>query len=243
MLGEFPWIVRLGRRPKRFKRNIFFDCAGTLINRYYVITAGHCEKTNKIARLGENIDNSPVDCDVSGCAPEVQDIPIERYIDFGFNPQNHRRDIRLVLLSSPATLNDYVVPACLPGGSLLGANFLGQMVRIAGWGYSNFRTRYLPDRLQYIKAPILERRACNDLYVNKLDESQLCVGYESGMRKDSCAGDSGGPLTKSLKINGKRQHYLLGIVSFGMTYCGEGPAAYTNVSYFMKEILDKIERR
>ncbi|VEN51795.1 unnamed protein product [Callosobruchus maculatus] len=240
MLGEFPWIVRLGRRPFKFKKTIFFDCAGTLVNRYYVVTAGHCEEGNKIARIGENYDNVPVDCYESECAPEIQDIPVERYIEFGFNREAHRRDLRLALLEEPATLNEYVVPACLPGPRLIGANLLGQMVRIAGWGYADFRTKYLPDKLQYIKAPVLDPEICGDLYVNKLDESQLCVGYESG--KDSCAGDSGGPLTKSLKINGKRQHYLLGVVSFGMTYCGDGPAVYTNVSYFMKEILDKIEK-
>ncbi|CAH1983357.1 unnamed protein product [Acanthoscelides obtectus] len=237
LLGEFPWIVRLGRKYRNF---LFFDCAGTLINRYYVLTAGHCDKRDDVARLGENYNDSPVDCDAYECAPGVQDIKVDKYLEFGFEPRTHYRDLMLVKLREPAQFNEYVVPACLPKGPILKTDFLGKTVQIAGWGFSNVRTRYVPSNLQYIGAPVLSRQVCSNIFINKLTESQMCIGFESG--KDSCAGDSGGPVTKNLIVDGKRRHYLLGLVSYGMINCGHGPAVYTNVSYYMKDILDKIEK-
>ncbi|XP_044005747.1 trypsin-4-like [Aphidius gifuensis] len=58
--------------------------------------------------------------------------------------------------------------------------------------------------------------------------SHLCYGQRN---RDSCNGDSGGPLTNKLKIHG--------IVSFGIK-CGVNPGVYVKVSHYIKWILQTI---
>nr|XP_023025007.1 venom protease-like [Leptinotarsa decemlineata] len=60
--------------------------------------------------------------------------------------------------------------------------------------------------------------------------------------KDSCTGDSGGPLTRAFKIDGKKRSYTFGIVSYGLKDCGEGPGIYTRVISFLPWILDNIKK-
>lgn len=75
----------------------------------------------------------------------------------------------------------------------------------------------------------------------KLKDTQLCAG---GVKdKDSCGGDSGGPLMFPGKMGNFGVRYVQrGIVSFGSKRCGLGgfPGVYTNVAYYMNWILDNI---
>lgn len=60
-----------------------------------------------------------------------------------------------------------------------------------------------------------------------ISTKQLCAGGEEG--KDSCNGDSGGPLMGEDLLNGFNPYtYLAGIVSFGPRACGtKGEFSYT----------------
>ena len=65
--------------------------------------------------------------------------------------------------------------------------------------------------------------------------TQICAG-EKG--KDSCKGDSGGPL---LIMTGSERYVQSGITSFGSRDCGDGtPGVYTKVSAFIKWIKGKL---
>ena len=67
--------------------------------------------------------------------------------------------------------------------------------------------------------------------------------YFSG--EDSCNGDSGGPLVAAERDAGelnKKSKYLVGIVSFGTSKCGEGyPAVYTSIEYYLPWILANMK--
>merc|ERR1712059_143836 len=92
--------------------------------------------------------------------------------------------------------------------------------------------------LQKLEIPILSDASCR----SKMDgwtpkSNQICAGGEDG--KDSCSGDSGGPLFMKRVPSGEYRpsefstepNYLLGIVSFGAKTCGRGkPGVYTRVS-------------
>ena len=65
----------------------------------------------------------------------------------------------------------------------------------------------------------------------------MCAGGEVG--KDTCRGDSGGPL-----INEYEQfHEIIGIISYGPSQCGaEGwPSIYTKVYNYLEWIRVNIE--
>ena len=60
--------------------------------------------------------------------------------------------------------------------------------------------------------------------------------------KDSCGGDSGGPLMVQ-RQRGPRKYWIqIGLVSWGVEQCGtEGlPGVYTNVQYYIPWILDHL---
>lgn len=69
-------------------------------------------------------------------------------------------------------------------------------------------------------------------------DSQICagtLGASSTDAKDTCSGDSGGPLMTINKSTG--QWFLVGIVSFGDYPC-DGLGVYTNVKFFYNWIID-----
>lgn len=70
----------------------------------------------------------------------------------------------------------------------------------------------------------------------------MCAGGDKG--KDSCRGDSGGPLMTSLSDTKRDVHvYVIGIVSFGPSPCGMPgwPGIYTNVAKYSQWIVNKLQ--
>lgn len=58
---------------------------------------------------------------------------------------------------------------------------------------------------------------------------------------DSCGGDSGGPLMQMADSGTGPRYYVTGIVSFGLSDCGAGPAVYTRVLAHINFILDSLK--
>ena len=61
--------------------------------------------------------------------------------------------------------------------------------------------------------------------------------------KDSCGGDSGGPLMLEQERMGRKNHTIVGLVSWGKSKCGTKnvPGVYADVSFFLEWILNKID--
>lgn len=69
--------------------------------------------------------------------------------------------------------------------------------------------------------------------------NKLCAG---GSGKDSCGGDSGGPLMLQGAHRNVDRLIQYGIVSYGPRLCGSSfPGVYTDVTKFMKWILDHLK--
>jgi len=91
--------------------------------------------------------------------------------------------------------------------------------------------------LRQVTVPIVSQSDCKQYYdAYRLDagkDGDFCAGYADG-GKDSCGGDSGGPL---MCMQGD-VWYQHGIVSWGERECDlpDHPAVYTDVSYFLQWI-------
>lgn len=94
-----------------------------------------------------------------------------------------------------------------------------------------------------VALPVLPIINCQRVYSRfaPITTKQICAGGFQG--RDSCGGDSGGPLTTVNKFNGIPKYIQYGIVSYGPRHCGtEGkPGIYTRVSKYMLWILDNIK--
>ena len=82
--------------------------------------------------------------------------------------------------------------------------------------------------IQHVDVPIITNNECERMYKNagyieEIPDMFICAGINKGGR-DSCEGDSGGPLTM---VDTDGRSYLVGIISWGIGECAAdeaGPA-------------------
>lgn len=252
--GDYPFIASLGYdRPS----GRIYGCGGALINRRYVVTAAHCysnEQPIVEVVLGEHDFSTDPDCD--GC-PLVQRFEITKKdvkVHEGFSLKDvasNGNDIALIRLPRLAITieedeNQNVIPICLPWSSDI--KVPDRETIVIGWGRTNNNVTdkdrsssgALPNILQQLKVPQVPVEKCKDYkpFQNIDSEKQICAGGEKG--KDSCKGDSGGPLITRKSISDPM--YLIGVVSFGTRICGAGiPGVYTNISHYIGWIKNNLE--
>lgn len=252
-LRQFPWLVLL-EYDKPDGRG--FHCGGSLINRNYVITAAHCvsniRRSWKLVsvRLGEHeLDKDP-DCEdedrpgFEDCADSPIDIPISETIvhqQYGPRELAKPNDIALLRLRYPVTYSRSISPICLPTKQeFLNNRFTGVSMTVAGWGRTENSTQ---SKIKLkLDVPISADAECSATYKRNgatLTDRQICAGGEKG--KDSCSGDSGGPLM--YQQTSDYTWYLFGIVSFGPLNCGtrDFPGIYTLVPKYLTWIVENIK--
>ncbi|KAJ8960309.1 hypothetical protein NQ318_004035 [Aromia moschata] len=240
-IGEFPWMALIAYYEHEV---LDFKCGGTVINERYVLTAAHCILPSSIVgvRLGEHNLDTMIDCDLDeeNCAPPPQDFYIENFkIHPNYNSTIYSNDIALIRLATPANFSSFTVkPICLPMGEM---DLKGRSAIVSGWGVTE--TGFRSKELLKVSLPVLPVSKCQSNYNNFaiVTEKQVCAGGYNG--KDSCGGDSGGPMQYAVVINGTARFIQYGIVSYGARYCGMSgqPSVYTKVPEYMTWILDNLE--
>lgn len=132
---------------------------------------------------------------------------------------------------------DFIKPICLPLANEEAR--VGESLSVAGWGRTE-RGTSSAIKLK-VSVPIKPFSNCANTYRNAgviLSDSQLCAGGENG--KDSCTGDSGGPLMH-YSSNDPNQFIVEGVVSFGPECGRKGfPAVYTKVNKYLDWINSRI---
>lgn len=78
-----------------------------------------------------------------------------------------------------------------------------------------------------------------DVEEKVIGEKQICAGV---IGKDSCSGDSGGPIMRLVKLPDQKspQWFQEGVVSWGQDCATDHPGIYTRVTSYMDWILENI---
>ena len=236
-LDDFPFQVLIQfYRKERERRTVDPTCGGSILEANWIMTAGHCfnedlpEKISVIAGF-EDPDRRterPVKAQKYFTHPKLK-----------FRNMSVQNDIALIKLQMPLKFNAKINKTALPEKQI---EKVHGSVYVTGWGVTKEGLTTANSKLLGAKIKIQKEEACAKVYGSSYDpKTMICAGVRSG-HKDSCAGDSGGPLTKVIKINPVRDRkVVIGIISYG-NGCGRKDtyALYTRVLAFIDWIKETI---
>ncbi|RLN49492.1 hypothetical protein BBJ28_00011121 [Nothophytophthora sp. Chile5] len=208
----YPYIVSL-----REEAGGTTYCGGTLIASQYVLTAGHCVKTDGTAMYA-----SVGSAYGSGTDEGEQILVTEGYVHPMYNKSTHLYDVGVLKLETAAS--ESTLALCAADGS---DETVGTVATVRGWGLTENGSE--SETLQEVNVAIISNADCNKEYDDRITDGMLCAGDGNG--KDSCNGDSGGPLMAN--------DVLVGLVSWGGE-CGVNAGVYTRVSFVLDYINDIV---
>ncbi|MEE6513648.1 hypothetical protein FKM82_021413 [Ascaphus truei] len=259
--GFFPWqVLIVVEDMSRVPKDKWFG-SGALLSDSWVLTVAHVLRSQRRDNTVISVSKEHVTVylglhDVRSKTGAVNRTIEKIILHEGFDPKIYNHDIALVKLKEKVTMNQYVMPVCLPEleYELEGApaNTLGL---VAGWGISNPNItvgegissgmRTLSDVLQYVKLPVVLHAECKTSYESRsgnysVTENMFCAGYYEG-GKDTCLGDSGGAFI--IQDADTKQWVAQGLVSWaGPEECGSKQVygVYTKVSNYVNWLDDKL---
>lgn len=216
----YRWIVALANTGSGslFSRQF---CGGSLIDRNWVLTAAHCVEDSTSGQLQVIVGLTDLDDTSNAEIRRVRGIFIHPgYADRGGDLFN---DVALLHLKDPVDTITPIAYSRSPGLAVPGLT-----VRALGWGDTRSTPRY-PTELRMVDLNLVSNASANSSYDGVLRSMHVAA---RGRGKDTCKGDSGGPLfDEDGAVPG--DPLLVGITSFGIGCATRTvPGIYANVGYF-----------
>uniref|UniRef100_A0A8D0GRH5 MBL associated serine protease 2 n=1 Tax=Sphenodon punctatus TaxID=8508 RepID=A0A8D0GRH5_SPHPU len=233
-LGEFPWQVMLINEDRG-------SVGGALLYDNWILTAAHVIDQYEISSLTIKM----------GFLNKHSTHYLQAWAEAAFIHEGYRNDganfnndIALIKLKHKVPIHANITPICLPGREERFQVRTDELGVVAGWGRTE-RRRASP-HLLYTELEVVDMEKCKAAYASKsqdgnpflLTENMFCAGFEIG-GKDSCSGDSGGPL--AFLDSQTKKWFVGGLVSWGLE-CGvaEQYGVYTKVVNYIAWIEDII---
>lgn len=219
--GENEWPWQAGLRHKR-SNNIF--CGAVVIDNQWLATAAHCVQKYDLRDIYVSLGGHKRN--VNSPTKFSKDITIaEKIVHKNYVKETVDNDIALLRLSEPVEYSAGIKPICLPC-QFTSTSFSGERGTVTGWGVTAFGGRQ-SDVLEEVELPILTTRECQKFFGKSVTNNMICT-LKTG--RDSCSGDSGGPLSWSRE----NRYHLVGLVSWGVGCAGEdSPGVYTKVTNYL----------
>ncbi|KAM6463806.1 complement factor D-like [Liasis olivaceus] len=202
-------------------------CGGFLIAAQWVLSAAHCLEDMKNGTfqvlLGAHSLSQP--------EPTKRLYRVRQLIRHpGSSEDTILHDLLLVQLEEPAVLGPNVRTLAYQTAN----NDIPEhtLCEVAGWGIIS-NTGKKTDRLRYVQLKIISRDQCNRrrFHDGSVTENMMCA---ESKKKDSCKGDSGGPIVCNSIAEG--------IVTTGSTVCGNWlkPGIYTRTAPYVSWITSTM---
>ncbi|XP_076330435.1 proclotting enzyme-like isoform X1 [Tachypleus tridentatus] len=239
-VGAWPWMAAIYRKVGG---KISLRCGGALVTQKHIITASHCVVNSKnvphpVSAFTISLGEHNIYSDNDGASPINFTVKAVFYHK-KFNSSTFENDIAILKLDGTVSFTDKIHPICLPYTMFRNENLVLKVAYVAGWGKTETEEQPSPV-LREIGIPIWEQSHCRQAYKKYLNvtNEQMCAGYGDGKR-NTCVGDSGGPLMISSK---NLNFYLIGIVSFGNFECASPgfPGVYTRVAFYLDWIARNL---
>lgn len=221
----YPWMASLQNTKGQH------ECGATLIDSNWLLTAAHCLPYEV---LPSKIVVGAYKLDSTGQA-QVRKQSSANFTAF-IHPKywgGNDNDIALIKVNPGF---DVSTSDLMMLNNDAETEIAGNTANTCGWGTTKFGSGTMENTLRSVDLPLVSLESCQNVYGTAVTEGNLCAG---GGNKDSCTGDSGGPL---YFIEANQSHAVQqGIVSWGIG-CGEEGyyGVYTSVRHYLSFILEHV---
>lgn len=232
-INQAPWQVALlaADVPNTYQAQF---CGGSIFDAEWVVTAAHCVVDNSSQAVDPRslqILAGATELSTPAATPR-RDVS-QVIVHPAYNDQTQMNDIALLKLASPLPLDGTTTTTiALPRAVDPGWPAAGTQALVSGWGSISGSSGVYPTTLYAATVDVMTAPSETDCgsYGNSYDNAtMLCAGTAADPVKDTCYGDSGGPLA----VNDSGTWTLAGITSWGNGCAQVGyPGVYTRVTTY-----------